>query len=55
MFLPNVVYLLAINDAREMLRPVGEKFGLNKDQFAAAARNELMMFHHAAVRQLAAR
>jgi hypothetical protein len=50
--LPSVVYLLAINDAREILRPVGEKFGLNKDQFAAAAREQLMMFHYEVVRAL---
>jgi Methyltransferase domain len=50
--LPSVVYLLAINDAREILRPVGEKFGMNKDQFAAAAREQLMMFHYELVRAL---
>jgi hypothetical protein len=49
--LPSIVYVLATNDAREALRPVGEKFGLNMEQFAAAARDQLMMFHYEVVRR----
>jgi hypothetical protein len=33
--LPRVVYLLAMNDAREILRPLGARYGQNQDQFAA--------------------
>jgi hypothetical protein len=53
--LPRVVYLLAVGEAREVLRPVGVKFGLNKDQFAAMAKQQLMMFHYEIVRQSIAR
>jgi hypothetical protein len=49
--LPSVVYVLATNDARDVLRPVGEKFGQNKDQFAAAATEQLMTMHYEIVRQ----
>jgi hypothetical protein len=49
--LPSVVYVLAINHAREILRPVGEKFGLNKTEFAAAATAQLVRSHYEIVRQ----
>jgi len=49
--LPNIVYVLATNDAREVLRPVGEKFGLNKENFSAWAREYLLKMHYEAVRQ----
>jgi hypothetical protein len=52
--LPSVVFVLATNDAREVVRPIGKKFGLNKDQFATAARDQLMMFNYNVVRQFVA-
>ncbi len=53
--LPNVVYLLAINEARTILRPVGQRFGVNKDRFAAWSTQQLMMYHYDVVRQFMAR
>jgi hypothetical protein len=53
--LPSIVYVLATNDARAVFAPVGEKFGLNKDSFSAAAREELMIMHYDVVRQVLAR
>jgi hypothetical protein len=46
-----VVYALATEDARPTLRPVGEKFGLDKMQFEAAAKRDLIMMHHEIIRQ----
>lgn len=53
--LPFVVYLLALNDAREIVRPVGVKFGANKDRFAIWSRQELLKSHYEVVRRLLAR
>jgi hypothetical protein len=52
--LPSDVYLLAINDARAIMRSIGTKHGLNKDQFTAWAKQQLMKFHYESVRQLIA-
>jgi hypothetical protein len=54
-FIPSVVYVLATNEARAILRPVGERFGLNRDQFAEFAKNQLMMVHYEVVRDHVAR
>lgn len=49
--LPNVVYALATNGAQEALRPVGEKFGLNRERFAADSWDHLMQTHYHIVRE----
>jgi hypothetical protein len=53
--LPGVVYLVALNEAREIVRPVGAKFGMDKDRFAIWSRQELMKSHYEVVRQILAR
>ena len=49
--LPTVVYMLAANEACGTLQSVGEKFGLDRDQFVAEAKNQLINFHYEVVRQ----
>lgn len=49
--LPKVVYVLALNDARESLRPIGEQFGLDQDEFIAMSKQQLMMLHYGFVRE----
>jgi hypothetical protein len=52
--LPTVVFVLATNRAQDMLRPVGEKFGLNREKFATEARDQLVYAHYDVVRELLA-
>jgi hypothetical protein len=52
--LPSDIFVLAITDAREVLRPVGVKYGLKKDQFTALAKQRLMRSHYEVVRQFIA-
>jgi hypothetical protein len=49
--LPTVVYMLAANEACGTLQSVGEKFGLDGDQFVAEEKNQLINFHYEVVRQ----
>ena len=49
--LPSVVYLLALNEARETLRSVGEKFQLEKAEFARRANRQIIMSHYELVRK----
>jgi len=48
---PTVVYVLATNAAIEILQPAGEKLGMNKEHFAAQAKNQLMYSHHEIIRE----
>lgn len=51
--LPSMVFVLACHQACDILRPVGEKLGLNREKFAADAKRELIFTHYDAVnRQL---
>ncbi len=49
--LPQVVYLLALNEAREVLQPVGATYGQDKNRFAIWSRQELMKSHYEVVRR----
>ena len=48
--LPSVVFVLAPNESRDMLRPVGERFGVGKLEFEIKARNHIISQHYDLVR-----
>ena len=52
---PGVVYLLALNETRDILQPVGAKLGMDKQRFAMRSREDLMKTHYEIVRQFLAR
>ena len=48
--LPSVVFVLAPNEARDVLRPVGERFAIGKQEFEIKARNHIISKHYDLVR-----
>lgn len=50
--LPDVVYLLALNEARKVLQQVGARYGQDKNRFAIWSRQEIMKSHYEVVRQV---
>jgi len=48
--LPDFLFALATNEGKRTLRPIGERFGLNRQQYFLNARNQVMMAHYEIVR-----